>query len=92
MRNAMIKYLMGRHGILDSYFNYGKINTYLEKPHKSYIKKIMCDPSNVMVDDFAELNRLTAEERCHVCILVMETKKRVELIYLSRMLSQLVHI
>ena len=26
MRNAIVKYLMGIHGIRDTYFNYGNVN------------------------------------------------------------------
>lgn len=89
MRTAMVKYLMGIHGIVDKYFNYNKINAYLHREYKAYAKKIMCDPQSVTVADFSEMKSLTPEERCHVCIIAMETKKRVELIYVTKVLSQL---
>ena len=54
--------------------------------HKVYIKKMMCDPESVSVNDFKELTILIAEERCHMSILVLETKKRVELIYLTKIM------
>jgi len=59
----------------------------LQQPHKVYIKKMMCDPENVTANDFKNLTILSAEERCHISILVMETKKRVELIYLTKIMS-----
>lgn len=88
MRNAIVKYLMHIHGIVDKYFNYSNLNQFLHRSYKSYAKKIMCDPNSVSIEDFAS-TALSNEERCHICIIVMETKKRVELIYFTRMLSQL---
>ena len=91
-RNAIVKYLLHIHGILDTYYRHEKVNKLLQKEHKMYIKKIMCSPDLVNLEDFSRLTRLTPEEKCHVCILVMETKIRVELIYLTRALGQLLHI
>ena len=86
MRNAIVRYLMSIHGIVDKYFKYELINTYLHRDFKAYSKKLMTDPKSIQVDDFVS-QTLTAEERCHVSIIVMEAKKRVELIYFSRTLS-----
>lgn len=91
MRNAIIKYLMGIHGIKDTYFNYCNINKIMHVHHKIFIKKLMCDPNNVEFGDFRNLTMLTPEERCHVCILVMETKKRVELLFFTKALSHLIN-
>ena len=87
MRNAMVQYLMHIHGIVDKYYNYTNINKFLHREFKGYIKKIMCAPESVTISDFADMTTLTPEERCHVCILVMEVKKRVELIYVTKILS-----
>ena len=91
MRNAIVKYLMGIHGIRDTYFDYSRVNKIMHKEHKAYTKKIMCDPKNISATDFQDLKMLTPEERCHVCIIVMETKKRVELLYFTKALSQLIN-
>lgn len=53
MRNAIVKYLMFIHGIVDKYFCYENINQFLHRSFKSYAKKIMCDPHTVSVEDFA---------------------------------------
>jgi hypothetical protein len=53
---------------------------------------MMCDPESVSVNDFKELTILSAEERCHMSILVLETKKRVELIYLTKIMSQFANL
>jgi hypothetical protein len=38
---------------------------------------MMCDPQNITESDFKELTMLLPEERAHISVLVMETKKRV---------------
>ena len=53
MRNALVKYLMFIHGIVDKYFSYNNINQFLHKSFKTFAKKIMTDPSNVSMVDFA---------------------------------------
>jgi len=52
----------------------------------------MCDPKNVTHKDFEELTKLLPEERAHVSIIVMETKRRIELIYLTKIMSQFVNL
>ena len=84
-------YLMSIHGLRDDAFNYSRVNKVLKMQHKIFIKRLMTEPQNLTFEDFKELTLLTTEERCHVCILVMETKKRVELIFLTKALSQLVN-
>ena len=90
MRNALVKYLMHIHGIIDNYYDYCNINRYMHRAFKTLAKKIMCNPQSVCLEDFSELTTLTPEERCHLCIIVMEVKKRVELIYVTRTLSELI--
>ena len=87
MRNGIVKYLMSIHGIIDKYFNYNNINTFLHRSCKAYAKKIMCDPESVSIEDLDSYTILKPEEKAHICIIVMETKKRVELIYFTKMLS-----
>ena len=52
-----------------------------------YIKKTMVDPNAITIKDFKELTKLLPEERAHISLLVMETKKRVQLIYLTKVMS-----
>lgn len=86
-RNSIVKYLMSIHGVRDSYFNYCEVNQVLHKHHKTFFKKVMCAPNNVTKDDFSDMNKLMTEERCHICILIMETKKQVELLFFTKALS-----
>ena len=52
MRNAVVKYLMSIHGIVDKFFNYDKMNELLPRDFKALSKKIMCDPLSVTFEDF----------------------------------------
>ena len=41
--------------------------------------------SKVSFEDFINLSgQLESSEKCHVCIIIMETKKKIELLYLSK--------
>ena len=77
------------HGIVDQYFNYDKTNVYLQRDFKAVAKKMMTDPGSVTIQNF-DMTSLSPEERCHVAIIIMETKRRVELIYLTKVLSELI--
>jgi hypothetical protein len=48
---------------------------------------MMCDPYNTTRDDFKDLTKLKPEERAHIGLLVMETRRRVELIYVTKIMS-----
>lgn len=91
-RLAIQMYLMNIHGIRDDAFPYNTINKVFSRFQKIFFKKIMCEPHNISVQDVVQPTKLTPEERCHVCILVMETKKRVELLFFTRALSQCVNL
>lgn len=52
----------------------------------------MCCPQQITYNDFKELKQLLPEERAHISVIVMETKKRVELIYFTKVLSLLVNL
>ena len=86
-RIAIVKYLMHIHGITDSYYRHEKVNEFIQREHKIYFKKIMCSPDMVTLEDYSRLTILTPEEKCHICILIMETKIRVELIYFTKALG-----
>lgn len=76
-------------GFKDDSYNYEKMNKVLHVRHKNCIKTIMCKPESVTFDHYKELMQLTAEERTHICILVMESRKRIELLHLTRVVSML---
>lgn len=86
-RLAIQMYLLYIFGLKDDACDYNKINKVLQHPHKVYIKRMMCEPHNLTWDDFKGLTKLMPEERAHIGLLVMETKKRVELLYLTKVMS-----
>jgi hypothetical protein len=53
---------------------------------------MMCEPQIITINDFRGLTKLLPEERAHISLLVMETKKRVELIYLTKVMSLFVNL
>lgn len=64
------------HGIRDDQFNYQGINKVLQHLQKVYIKKVGCSPHEVTKSDYNNLSgMLTPAEKCHICILTMESKK-----------------
>jgi secreted Zn-dependent insulinase-like peptidase len=88
-RNAIVYYLKEIHGIRDETFKYKKINELFEIQSKVYIKKLMCKPQDVTIEDYRNFfNMLYDSEKCHVCILAMETKKQVSMIYVAKALSE----
>lgn len=88
LRNALVYYLKGIHGIKDETFDYKKVNKLLEIDQKKFIKKVVCHPKDIKIEDYAKLSDLFYDsEKCHICILCMETKKQVSLIYVARALS-----
>ncbi len=89
LRNSIVKYLMNIHGIVDKYFSYDKINKVLHRDQKAYTKKMISDPESIKIDDLLVTKQLLPEELCHIAIIVMETKKRIELIYVTQALSKL---
>ena len=57
-----------------------------------YIKKMMCEPQNITLKETLDLTKLQPEEMAHISIIVMETKRRVELIYFTKALSFFTHL
>ena len=48
----------------------------------------MCKPQDVTIDDYHNFSEMLFDsEKCHVCILAMETKRQVSLIYTAKALS-----
>jgi hypothetical protein len=75
-RLAIVYYLKEIHGIRDETFKYKKINDLFEIWQKVYIKKLMCKPQDVSIEDYRKFSEMLYDsEKCHVCILAMETKK-----------------
>ncbi|CDW78780.1 sestrin-1 isoform 2 [Stylonychia lemnae] len=91
-RQSISVYLMLIHGIRDDQFNYTKINKTLLIHHKRFIKKIGCQPNQVTQSEYDELSTLlSTSEKCHICILIMETKKQIELLWLTKAVNQCIN-
>ena len=75
-RFSIIYYLKNIHGIRDETFIYKKINELFNIRQKTYIKNIVCKPHEIKLDNYQEfLGMLYDQEKCHVCVIAMETKK-----------------
>jgi hypothetical protein len=49
----------------------------------------MCKPQDVNIEDYHKFSEMLLDsEKCHVCILAMETKKQVSMIYVAKALSE----
>ena len=98
-RYSIVLYLMLIHGIRDDQFNYNKINKTLLINHKTFIKKIGCEPNTNkdrmgntnkdLYDNFSSM--LSTSEKCHICILIMETKKQIELLWLTKVVNEYIN-
>jgi hypothetical protein len=86
LRNAISNYVLSVHGVINDCFDTRQVNKILHRDLKNWIKKIACSPNELTASD-VPLTLLTAEERCHICILIMETKRRLELLYFARAMS-----
>jgi uncharacterized protein YeaO (DUF488 family) len=87
-RNAIVFYLKEIHGIKDDSFKYTKINKLFSPSEKIYIKKLMCNPQDIKHEDYTKFSdNFYDSEKCHVCILAMETKRQVSLLYLAKALQ-----
>lgn len=75
-RMAIILYLKEIHGLRDETNKQTKINDLFSIPQKVYIKKVMCSPQEVTKEDYDSFSDVLYDsEKCHVCILAMETKR-----------------
>lgn len=52
----------------------------------------MCNPQDITDEDYNRFSELLydSEEKCHVCVLAMETKKQVGLIYVAKALQDFI--
>jgi hypothetical protein len=75
-------------GLRDDSFRTSRINETIKFYEKSFIKKMLCNPMQISRDDFNHFETMRPQDLVHTALLVMETKKRVELIYLSQIMTQ----
>ncbi|MFO0116442.1 MAG: hypothetical protein ACK521_02080 [bacterium] len=87
LRTAIINYILVTHGVVNDCYNTAKVNKILHRDLKTWIKKIACHPNEAIASDVPR-TLLTAEEMCHICILIMETKRRLELLLFAQAMNQ----
>ena len=88
-RNAIVYYLKQIFGLREETFKFKQINEFIGKEQKAFIKNVMCYPEQIREDDYRSfMPSLNDSEKCHICILILETKKRIGLTYIARALSQ----
>lgn len=69
-------------GIFHDDYNYRTVNLFLNIKLKTFIKKLVCYPCEIKVDDFKDFGiDLTFEERVHIVLLAAEARKQAALLY-----------
>jgi sestrin len=54
-----------------------------------FIKKVVCSPNELTQMDYIKMSDILDDsERCHICIIAMEAKKQLELIYLAKAIKE----
>jgi hypothetical protein len=81
---AVQNYIFKIHGLIDDTVDSKQLNIVIGKERKVFIKKVMCTPQ-VVVESDAE--SLSSEERAHIAVLVLECRKRIELMYTAMALN-----
>lgn len=84
-RRAIWNYIQCLLGIRHDDYDYGEINTLLERSLKTFIKSVCCYPERVTKKDYDKvLREFKHSEKVHVNIMVLEARMQAELIYALR--------
>lgn len=87
-RQSIQVYLQHIHGLRDESFPYRHVNQMLTVAMKSFIKSQACKPQTITAEDYASMSGMFSEgEKLHVSVIVMETKKQIELTFLSKVVN-----
>ena len=88
-RKSIQIYLQNIHGLKDESFPYKHVNSTMTLMMKTFIKKQACKPQSVTIEDYSQMSSMFSEgEKLHVCLIVMETKKQIELTFLTKVINQ----
>ncbi|KAG2385545.1 hypothetical protein C9374_003360 [Naegleria lovaniensis] len=81
-RAAIWCYVHRLYGVSHDDFNYEKVNKLLNIDLKKYIKTIVCYPERCTKEQFIDMGvKLRTKEKIHICLLAVEARKQVGLIY-----------
>lgn len=90
-RESIVQYMKLIHGMRDDTFSKkrAKINELFDMGQKTYLKNLICHPQEINFESYSQfVQMLYDSEKCHVCILALETKKQIGFTYLAKALSQ----
>ncbi|KAL7750450.1 hypothetical protein RI367_004224 [Sorochytrium milnesiophthora] len=81
-RQAVWYYVLRLYGQCHDDYDYARVNHFLNKRTKSFVKKVACCPQAIQYSDFQWMGvRLRPEEKCHINVLVVEAKKQAQLVW-----------
>ena len=81
-RAAIWCYVHRLYGVSHDDFNYEKVNKLLNIDLKKYIKTVVCYPERCTKEQFVNMGlQFRTKEKIHICLLAMEARKQVEMIY-----------
>ncbi|EFC42903.1 sestrin [Naegleria gruberi] len=81
-RAAIWCYVHRLFGVSHDDFNYEKVNKLLNIDLKKYIKTVVCYPERCTKEQFVNTGvKLRTREKIHICLLAIEARKQVEIIY-----------
>ncbi|KNC79513.1 hypothetical protein SARC_08091 [Sphaeroforma arctica JP610] len=88
-RRAIWFYIHRTCGILHDDYDYSEVNKLVERPLKSFIKRITCYPKTTTMKDFLGCRAgLRDAETVHISILATEARKQAELLFFLRALAE----
>ena len=81
-RIAVWHYTFRLYGVNNDSYEYRFVNVYLPVKLKIFIKKLVCYPQTVTIDDVKKMGvALKEREKIHIAILALEAKKRASLLF-----------
>uniref|UniRef100_A0A7S4JJV8 Uncharacterized protein n=1 Tax=Paramoeba aestuarina TaxID=180227 RepID=A0A7S4JJV8_9EUKA len=92
-RQAVWHYVQRIQGIFYDDYDYREVNIFLGIPLKGFVKEVSCLPQNITRSSYEKtwsssgLN-LRPDERCHVCLIAMESRKLAMLLFGLRAISE----
>ena len=87
-RRAIWYYVLRLYGICHDDYEYKEVNIYLNRSIKAFVKKSVCYPELITRSDFVHFSPLLqASEKCHIGVLILESRKQAEIIYGLRSLE-----
>jgi sestrin len=92
VKEAIIRYIEKLYGYYHEDYKYKNITKLLcdNVNYTKYLKKFVCYPKDVSLSDFCEMNSIFLhEEIMHIILLIVNVKMRVQLIYFSKAIDEL---